>query len=168
VGEVGELCVRGATVTHGYWGDGERSARSFLSVSSAGPDVGLYRTGDLARRDADGNHWFLGRVDDQVKCRGYRIALGDVEAAVLEHPLVSECIVVPVPDDLVGSRLFAFVVTSRAVTGAELARFCGDRVPRYMVPERFELRAALPRTPSGKFDRRALLEEGKECWLVAH
>jgi amino acid adenylation domain-containing protein len=159
-GEVGELCVRGATLMRGYWGDEERTARSLVpNPWAAGVRDDVYRTGDFVRRDAAGDLWFAGRRDDMVKSRGYRIALGDVEAAVLAHASVEECVVVPVPDELVTCRLLAWVVCGDGLSAGDLKRFCALRVPGYMVPEWFEFRAALPRTSSGKVDRRSLLED---------
>jgi acyl-coenzyme A synthetase/AMP-(fatty) acid ligase len=159
VDEVGELWVRGASVMRGYWGDEERTARSLVANPwSVGARDEVYRTGDFVSRDAGGTLWFTGRRDDQVKSRGYRIALGDVEAAVVAHPSVEECAVVAVPDDTVTSRLFAFVVCRDGLSAAELRRFSAQRLPGYMLPEWFELRDALPKTATGKIDRRTLRE----------
>jgi amino acid adenylation domain-containing protein len=158
-GETGELWVRGATVMQGYWGDEERTARAL--VASGGDR--LYRTGDLVRRDEEGSHWFLGRVDDQVKSRGYRIALGEVEVALRLHPRVEGCAVVAVPDEVVGSRLVAFVVSREGVESGEVKRFCAERLPQYMVPERVEAIAELPTTSSGKLDRRSLATQAAQA-----
>jgi len=156
-GEVGTLHVRGATVMRGYWGDPDRTRRAMVAVS--GPGGPAYRTGDLVRRDADGVYWFLGRRDSQVKSRGHRIELGDVEAALLEHPAVVECAVVPVPDEMLGCQLVGWVAADGDLAGPDLARFCAQRLPGYMVPTRFQLCPALPRTSSGKIDRRRLADE---------
>jgi amino acid adenylation domain-containing protein len=159
VDEVGELWVRGASVMRGYWGDEERTSRSLVpNPWSVGARDDVYRTGDFVSRDAGGTLRFMGRRDDQVKSRGYRIALGDVEAAVMAHPSVEECAVVAVPDDTVTSRLFAFVVCRDGLTVADLRRFSAQRLPGYMLPEWFELRDGLPKTPTGKIDRRTLRE----------
>lgn len=156
-GDTGELQVRGPTVAQGYWGDPERTARAFVEYA-AGPLAGrVYRTGDLVRRRADGNIVFLGRKDHQIKSRGYRIELGEIESALSAHPAVAECAVVAVPDDVVGNRLKAFVVSSDpAVDAGDLTRFCARLLPRYMVPEVFEFVAMLPKTSTGKTDRAAL------------
>jgi amino acid adenylation domain-containing protein len=155
-GRPGELYVQGPTVAQGYWNDAARTAARF--VTDPRPDLPgrWYRTGDLVEEAADGNLRFLGRGDGQIKSRGYRIELGDVEATVYAHPAVVDCAVVAVPDELVTARLHAFAVVDGDVAGADLARFCTDRLPRYMVPETFELCPALPRTATGKVDRRAL------------
>lgn len=154
-GEVGELWVRGATMMQGYWGD-KRSPEEVFASSIDGIAGPLYRTGDLVRRDADGRHWFLGRRDSQVKCRGYRIELGEVERGVLACGGVIDCAVVALPDENGSNQLVAYATVEGALTGRDLARACARRLPSYMVPARFELCEALPRTVTGKIDRRRL------------
>jgi amino acid adenylation domain-containing protein len=156
-GEVGELYVRGPTVMQGYLGDPEKTA-SRLVPNPFGDVLEqlVYRTGDLVRETSAGEYRFLGRRDNQVKSRGYRIELGDVEAAIQAHPAVSECAVVAVPDDVVGNRLYAFVATGGHTPDPPLGGFCAERIPGYMVPERFDVSDALPRTSTGKIDRAAL------------
>jgi amino acid adenylation domain-containing protein len=157
--EAGELFVRGATVAGGYWGDPERTARGFVPHPFAPTGERVYRTGDLVRVDGQGDYLFLGRRDNQVKSRGYRIELGDVEAAVYAHPEVAECAVVAIPDPLIGNRLKAFVVTRRhrELSVSELVQFCSNLVPRYMLPEEVEFRDHLPKTSTGKIDRKELV-----------
>jgi acyl-coenzyme A synthetase/AMP-(fatty) acid ligase len=151
-GEEGELLVRGPTVMHGYWGDEARTAR----VLSGEAGERVYRSGDLVREDPDGKLVFLGRRDAQVKTRGYRVELGEIEAALYSLSAVVECAVVAVPDEAVTNLLKAFVVVSEPVTDAELAGRCRERLPRYMVPDEFEFREALPKSSTGKIDRRSL------------
>lgn len=155
VSEVGQLLVRGPTVMQGYWGDADRTQRALVQHPFQ-PEAAdrLYRTGDLVEWLPDGDLKFLGRTDDQVKSRGYRIELGEVETAIHVHPAVVECVVVPLPDEVFGNLLEAVVVASEEVTVAELAELCATRLPRYMVPERFHLRDELPKTSTGKIDRR--------------
>ena len=157
-GEVGELYVRGATVMRGYWGDPERTARGLVSdpFGSAFADP-AYRTGDLVEVQPGGVYRYIGRKDAQIKSRGYRIELGDVEAAINQHPGVVECAVVAVPDELVTNRLVAYITVRDQSSEQDLARFCGERLPRYMVPESFTLLSELPKTSTGKIDRRQLL-----------
>jgi amino acid adenylation domain-containing protein len=155
-GEIGELHVSGSTVMQGYWGDPDRTAEVLVPDPRQGRTGVAYRTGDLVREREDGDYDFLGRRDEQVKSRGYRIELGDVESALVAHPAVVECAVVAVPDELVGTRLRAFVVLREEVEDGELARFCGARLPPYMIPESILDRDSLPRTSTGKVDRRAL------------
>jgi amino acid adenylation domain-containing protein len=156
-GEVGELYVGGPTVMQGYWGDSERTERSLVPDPRAnGAAARVYRTGDLVEEMEDGNYRFLGRRDAQIKSRGYRIELGDIETALYSHPSVVECAVVPIPDDLVTNRIKAYVSTREPVSTADLVSFCGERLPKYMIPELMEFRDALPKTSTGKVDRQAL------------
>ncbi|MGH2740446.1 MAG: amino acid adenylation domain-containing protein [Actinomycetota bacterium] len=156
-GEVGELFVRGPSVMQGYWGDTERTARVLVSnpIDRASRDL-VYRTGDLVRLERDGNYSFLGRRDAQIKSRGYRIELGEIESVLNAHPAVLESAVVAVPDELLTNRIKAFVVAGQKVPAGDLARFCVERIPRYMVPEEFEFLSRLPKTSTGKIDRQAL------------
>jgi amino acid adenylation domain-containing protein len=154
-GEVGELLVRGATVMRGYWGDPDRTARSLVRDPRGRSDDLVYRTGDLVRRRGD-QYEFLGRRDAQVKSRGYRIELGEIETALYGHPRVVECAVTAVPDDLVTNTLRADVVTDGDVDEHELIAFCSERIPHYMIPDAIHFHGSLPRTSTGKVDRRGL------------
>lgn len=163
-GGVGELWVRGATVMHGYWGRPERTALSLQAIEVAPGIVDrAYRTGDLVRRRPDGNLEFLGRRDHQIKTRGYRVELGEIEATLLRHPGVSEAVALAVPDEEITNSLQAVVVpkTGEACDEAALKSFLALTLPRYMVPETITFRGDLPRTSSGKVDRRALAEPGE-------
>jgi acyl-coenzyme A synthetase/AMP-(fatty) acid ligase len=158
-GEQGELYVRGATVMQGYWGDPERTARTLVAPPGvSGPREPAYRTGDLVREEADGTLTFLGRRDNQIKRQGYRIELGDIEATILQHTDVVECAVAAVPDDDAGARLVAYLAVKNELSGKDLRRFCADRIPRYMVPDSFELLDDLPKTATAKIDRARLAE----------
>lgn len=158
-GEVGELLVAGPTVMQGYWRDEERTARSLVIRGREGSRRPWYRTGDLVRLRPDGDLDFLGRRDTQTKSRGYRIELGDVEAALYTHPSVTEVAVLAVPDALVGNRLRAIAVAP-GLTALDLATHCKDRLPSYMVPDEFVFVEELPKTSTGKIDRRAAGELG--------
>jgi amino acid adenylation domain-containing protein len=157
VGEPGELLVGGPTVMQGYWGDAARSAERLVThpFRPDAPDR-LYRTGDVVEWRDDGLLRFIGRRDAQVKVRGHRVELGDVEAAVNAHPDVVESAVVAVADEAFTNRLKAYVVASGELSVAALVAFCADLVPRYLVPDVVEFVAALPKTSTGKIDRRAL------------
>jgi acyl-coenzyme A synthetase/AMP-(fatty) acid ligase len=158
-GGVGELWIRGASVMQGYWGRPERTALSLQTLDIApGIRDRAYRTGDLVRQRADGELEFLGRRDHQVKTRGHRVELGEIELRLASHPAVAEAVVVAVPDEEITHRLKAVVVTKpgASVEADELRVHCSRTLPRYMVPETVEFRASLPRTSSGKVDRRAL------------
>jgi amino acid adenylation domain-containing protein len=170
-GEVGELYVRGPSVMQGYWGDPERTAATLLpdwrGDGLEGPaPYRTYRTGDLVQLDANGDWIFLGRRDAQIKSRGYRIELGDIEAALSLHPSVVECAVVPIPDEVVTNRIKAYVVVRDEVSRDDLVAFVCERLPRYMAPELVEYRDALPRSSTGKVDRRALPADPEEVKRV--
>jgi amino acid adenylation domain-containing protein len=162
-GEVGDLWVRGATVMQGYWGLPDRTAASLKTLEvSPGLRDRVHRTGDLVRRLPGGDLEFLGRRDHQVKTRGYRVELGELETALLRHAAVAEAVALAIPDPEVTNRLKAVVVLrgGASLAEADLKAHCAELLPRYMVPELIEFRPDLPRTTSGKVDRRALQAAG--------
>jgi acyl-coenzyme A synthetase/AMP-(fatty) acid ligase len=125
----------------------------------------VYRTGDLVTLEPDGNYAYLGRRDSMVKIRGYRVELGEVEAALYRHPAIEEAVVLPVPDELLGSRLRAVVTAvpgEGEVTRENVLSHCREWLPSYMVPDAVEFREALPRTSTGKVDRAGLAREQPE------
>jgi amino acid adenylation domain-containing protein len=156
-GEEGELYVRGATVMKGYWNRPDRTAESLVANPLAPhlPDP-VYRTGDLVRLRPDGDYDFLGRRDHQIKSRGYRIELGEVEAALASHPGLSDSVAVAVPHDEWGTAIVAWVVPEpeQSITPNSVKKHVASRLPRYMVPAQVEIVEALPRTSTGKVDRR--------------
>jgi amino acid adenylation domain-containing protein len=154
-GHEGELLIGGPTVMQGYWADEEKTTQKLVPDPRDKRQL-VYRTGDLVAEQPDGNFRFLGRRDNQIKSRGYRIELAEIEMVLHSHPGIIECAVEAVPDDLITNRILAHVVVRSGTHGADLARFCGERLPHYMVPEHFELSEALPRTSTGKIDRQAL------------
>jgi amino acid adenylation domain-containing protein len=151
IGAEGELVVHGSTVADGYWGNLERTAQGF-------PERHTYRTGDIVQilDESPASYRFIGRRDNLIKSRGYRIELGEVESALYGHNEVAECVVVAVPDELMGNRLAAFCTVRSEMSEAELKRVCHERVPSYMVPDRITILEALPRTPNDKYDRAQL------------
>ena len=161
-GEEGELYVRGPSLMRGYWGQPART-REALVRDPRHADCGelVYRTGDLVTLDHAGNYAYLGRRDSMVKIRGYRVELGEVEAALYRHPAIREAAVLPVPDELLGSRLRAVVAAdpASAVSRAEVLAHCRRWLPSYMVPDQVEVRGELPRTSTGKVDRASLARE---------
>jgi len=161
-GGTGELFVRGPSVTPGYWGDPDKTARAVVPNTFA-PHLGerLYRTGDLVTLDEHDEYLFLGRRDNQVKSRGYRIELDDIEAALCAHPAVVEAAVVAVRDEEIGNRLRAVVAVrpEEAPTVGTLQAHCARLVPRYMVPETITFQSSLPKTSTGKIDRTRLAAE---------
>jgi amino acid adenylation domain-containing protein len=155
----GELLVSGPSVTPGYLNDPERTARALVSLACEGVERVFYRTGDLASADDAGVLRFQGRRDGMVKTRGFRVELGDVEAAVLRHPRVVQAVVRPVPDAELGTLLEAHVVLDGAsvpLTPGELRRWLAGQVPTYMVPVSVHVHEELPVTSTGKIARSAL------------
>ena len=160
VGAAGEIYVGGPGVGRGYLNQPELTAERFVPNPFSN-EVGdrLYRTGDLARCRPDGSIEFLGRIDHQVKIRGFRIEPGEIEAVLAQHPGVGENTVTAREDEPDNKRLVAYVVPrgGRApVTGELLRNFLREKLPEYMIPSVFVMLEALPLTPSGKVDRRAL------------
>ncbi len=160
IGVPGELYVGGAGLARGYLNDPSLTAERFLpDPFREEADARLYRTGDRCRWLADGSLEFQGRLDQQVKVRGYRIEIGEIESALASHPSVLESAVTVHGDEAGGQRLIAYVSARRGAglpTAALLSRHLKDRLPEYMVPSAFVLLPALPHTPSDKIDRRAL------------
>jgi amino acid adenylation domain-containing protein len=173
LGVAGEIHVGGAGLAPGYLGRPRLTAERFIadpvgSLAESGAGTRLYRSGDLARRLADGDVEYLGRIDHQVKIRGFRIELGEIESALAAHPEVAEAVVLARDAGGAGGadgeerRLVAYVVPApgegraAALTVAGLRRFVGERLPEYMVPAAFVTLEAIPLTPNGKVDRRAL------------
>ncbi|HEV2436447.1 MAG TPA: amino acid adenylation domain-containing protein [Verrucomicrobiae bacterium] len=157
IGVPGHLHIGGTGLARGYLNRPELTAEKFIpDPFSAAPGARMYQTGDLARYRSDGNIEFLGRVDHQVKLRGFRIELGEIEAALGQHPAVREAVVLAREDAPGEKRLVAYVVASTDSTADELRRYLKDKLPEYMVPAMVVLLEALPMTPNGKVDRRAL------------
>ncbi|HLL47706.1 MAG TPA: amino acid adenylation domain-containing protein [Longimicrobiaceae bacterium] len=157
VGVPGELYVGGDGLARGYLGRAELTAERFVpDPYSPVPGGRLYRTGDRARWREEGEIEFLGRVDHQVKVRGFRVEPGEVEAVLLEHPGVREAVVVLREDTPGDRRLVAYAAAEAGATAGELRAFLKDRLPDHLVPSAVALLDALPLTPSGKVDRRAL------------
>jgi acyl-coenzyme A synthetase/AMP-(fatty) acid ligase len=157
----GEVYVGGAGLSRGYLGRPAQTAAAFIPHPfSASPGARLYRTGDLARHLPDGQIEFLGRLDGQVKIRGHRIELGEVEVALGAHASVRGCVVDcrEAPDG--DKRLTAYVVPEEGARPGvgELRAYLAEMLPGYMVPSAFVLMEQLPLTANGKLDRRALPE----------
>lgn len=165
IGVSGELYIGGIGVARGYLNRPDLTQEKFIPnpfpipfTAVSEQDNRLYKTGDVARFRPDGTIEFLGRIDNQVKWRGFRIELGEIEAALGQHPAVSQCIAIVREDDPGDPRLVAYVVSAQAqpATALELRQFLQQTLPDYMLPSAFVLLEALPITPNGKVDRRAL------------
>ena len=159
-GEIGEICIGGAGVSPGYWGDPDKTQKCFVPdpFESRG-GARLYRTGDLGRLGNDGMLYFAGRSDSQIKTRGYRIELGEIEAAVHALDYVRDAAVVAVETpgiERVAICCGYVVASGREADESRLARdLCGS-LPRYMLPSRWKLLNSLPLNPHGKIDRPVL------------
>ena len=158
-GTVGEICVGGAGVARGYLNRPDLSAMRFVPNPFSDRRGGtLYRSGDLARRRHDGDLEYLGRADDQVKMRGFRIEPAEIETALLDHPSVHAAAVLLETTAGGDRRLVAYVVPQhdRRIEIAALREHLRDRLPEYMIPAGFAVIDALPLNENGKLDRRRL------------
>ncbi|HEU5470744.1 MAG TPA: amino acid adenylation domain-containing protein [Actinophytocola sp.] len=154
-GQWGELCIAGAGVGRGYRRNPGLTATRFVADPFGRPGTRLYRTGDLARLGPDATLEFGGRLDDQLEVRGQRVEPAEIERALAGHPRVREALVVAAAGPSGSTRLVAHV-TGDAPDPAELISWTAGRLPGYMVPGEIVVRDRLPRTPSGKLDRRSL------------
>lgn len=159
VSELGEIYVRSPHMARGYLGDDKLTKERFITNPFTGLDGDrLYRTGEFGRFLPDGSVEFASRQGDQVSIRGFRIDLGEIESVLGQHPAVREAIIAARDDDSNESRLVAYVVSKHkpAPTPGELRRYLRQRLPDYMVPVALVYLEAIPLTPTGKADRRAL------------
>jgi amino acid adenylation domain-containing protein len=156
VGVAGELLLAGPGLARGYLGRPELTAERFVPDPWGSPGGRLYRTGDRVRARPDGRLDFLGRLDEQVKVRGFRIEPGEIEAALIACPGVREAAVVVREERPGDRRLVAYVVGEPELSARTLREAFGRRLPEHLVPSAFAFVPALPLTPSRKLDRRAL------------
>ncbi|WP_203980591.1 non-ribosomal peptide synthetase, partial [Micromonospora phaseoli] len=165
VGVAGELWLGGPGVAWGYWNRAGLTADRFVPDGFSGVAGGrLYRTGDVVCWRPDGSLEFVGRTDHQVKVRGFRVELGEVESALVAHPAVASGVVVASRSGAGPVRLVGYVepVAGAPVSVAQLREFVGERLPEHMVPASFVVMDSLPLNPNGKIDRAALPEPDPE------
>jgi len=152
----GELCIAGAGLARGYLHQPELSAEKFIDVELFGKQTRIYKTGDLARWLPDGNLEFMRRIDQQIKLRGFRIELSEIEAALSQYPDVKEAVANLYEADG-DKRIVAYLTTANdSFSPDDLRNWLKARLPDYMVPSHFLRLDALPLTPNGKIDRKAL------------
>ena len=155
-GEVGELVVRGSHVMQGYWGDAQATAQRYRPGRY--PAERFLYTGDLFRTDEDGFLYFVARQDDIIKTRGEKVAPKEVEAVLYRLPGVVEAAVIGVPDPLLGQAIKAFLVCApdAHLTERDVLRHCSQHLEDFAMPRQIAFRTALPKTESGKVQKRAL------------
>jgi amino acid adenylation domain-containing protein len=153
-GEEGELIVAGGSVMLGYWNLPERSAEAFLEANGQR----WYRTGDIVRQDDKGDYIFVGRRDRMVKRRGYRVELGEIEAALHRHPAIPEAAAIACQGAAGDVEIVAFVAWADPAPFSmlKMKQFCAQHLPLYMAPDRFAPLAALPKTSTDKIDYQRL------------
>ncbi len=173
IGIPGELYIGGVGVARGYLNKPELTAEKFIpnpfiveTRYIASPrNSKLYKTGDLVRYLPDGNLEYLGRLDNQVKIKGFRIELEEIEAVLNQYPQIQQACVIPHSDDSGNQRLVAYFVSSHAIVNNEIRQFLRGKLPDYMIPSFFVELKKLPLTSNGKIDRKALpipdLSQGK-------
>lgn len=169
-GETGELCLAGPGVGSGYINRPALTREKFITrpLGPSGGAVRIYRTGDRARRLPDGNYEYLGRLDLQVKVRGFRVEPGEIEVALQQHPGVDSSAVVAAVDGSGQMRLWGYFIAARtpAPTVAELKTFLAARLPEYMIPSGFSVLTRWPLNENGKLDRSQLAVPGANAAAV--
>lgn len=155
-GEEGELVIAGGSVMLGYWNLPERNARAFLNQDGAS----WYRTGDIVRERSAGVYEFLGRRDRMVKKRGFRVELGEIEAALHRHPQISEAATIAIRSEDGDVQIAAFVAWEgdKPASIIKMKQFCAENLPLYMAPDRFVFLTELPKTSTDKIDYQRLMD----------
>jgi amino acid adenylation domain-containing protein len=152
-GTVGEICVGGAGVARGYLNNQTLTEQKFVKTQVAGR---IYKTGDIGRILPDGNIQFLGRRDAQVKIRGMRVELSEIETALRKHEFVENCVVLMQQTGWKDQKLIAYIQTDAQLTSDQLRDFLRTKLPAHMIPSAYSILKSLPTTSSGKIDRLAL------------
>ncbi|RAP24670.1 Malonyl CoA-acyl carrier protein transacylase [Brevibacillus laterosporus] len=160
IGAIGEIYIESVGLSPGYWNQEQKNEEVFISnpFSREYADK-LYRTGDLARWLPDGNIEFVGRRDDQIKIRGYRVELGEIEETLLQHPLIHQSVVLAV-DSIDEKVLVSYYTTTskEEIQVSEVNTYLSGMLPEYMLPRHYKHLSELPLTPNGKVDRKSLIQ----------
>ncbi|RAP29427.1 Bacitracin synthetase 3 (BA3) [Brevibacillus laterosporus] len=157
IGVVGELCIAGRGLARGYLNQSELTEEKFVANPFI-PGERMYKTGDLAKWTTDGTIEYIGRVDEQVKVRGFRIEIGEIESTILNYPSVKEVVVTAQEDQHAQQYLCAYFVAEEELELTDLRKYVAKELPGYMVPTYFVQLLELPITANGKVDKRALPE----------
>jgi non-ribosomal peptide synthetase component F len=159
VGEVGELCIRGSSLSCGYWNDPERTDKVFVqNPLNKRNQERVYRTGDLVKQLPDGNYVFIGRKDTQIKYMGYRIELGEIECALQTLDGVKDAAVLaPRGETAENPEIVAFLEADGETILEQICEALRGKIPKYMIPTKFQVLKNLPRTKNGKVDRQLLI-----------
>ncbi len=155
-GVAGELYISGANVAKGYWKLPDVAAKRFIEITLAHTTVKVYRTGDMGRRLPDGNIHYIGREDDQIKIKGFRVELGEIQKMLLAHEEVSDAAIVVINDDTGDTHLVAYFTASGDIATAELQSYVRANLPDYMVPSFFVEIETMPLTSNGKLNKNLL------------
>jgi len=161
VGDVGELYVNGPGVFIGYYGDDKRTYNAFKKVSMENVEQRWYATGDLVRRISSDTYRYVGRKDLMVKCSGFRIELPEIEKTLLQYAEIRDAVVIPVYREQRGMfmlKAFLCLRPSAECTVQNIKNWCGEQLPRYMIPEVITILDELPKNSNGKTDRQRLTE----------
>ncbi|WP_031341896.1 non-ribosomal peptide synthetase [Ruminiclostridium papyrosolvens] len=159
VGVPGELCVSGKGLSRGYLNEQELTVEKFVTVPALNGGKRIYKTGDMAKWLPDGNIEFLGRMDEQIKIRGFRVELGEIESRLLQCEFVKEAVVV-VKEDKNGSKnIVAYLTSDKVVKVEELREYLSKTLPDYMIPSFFIQLEKIPLMQNGKVDRKMLLKQ---------
>lgn len=153
----GELCVGGDGVGPGYLGQETLTNQRFIQ-NPYRPEEKIYRSGDLVVRLCDGELLYIGRMDDQVQVRGFRVELNEIQKQLVAHPAVAEAAVLAREDTTGSTEIWAYLNETTAVSVSQLREYLSQFLPHYMIPSHFITLDTLPLTATGKIDRRALLE----------
>ncbi|MBU0548428.1 MAG: AMP-binding protein [Candidatus Omnitrophica bacterium] len=160
-GSTGELYVYSPSLMSGYWGDPEMTHEVLLKDHFTKKNRMIYRTHDLVRVDRNKNYIILGRIDNIIRVRGFRVGLEEIESALEEHPRIKSAVCLRIPDGQAGNCIKAIVVLKKPgeLKREKIVSFLKRYLPIYMIPEIVEYRPSLPRLSSGKIDRQAILSK---------